>query len=208
MNKDKTGTLEDLFKDEIKDPFFYKLNLNESKDNQELFEKIQNIYKTGLMILFGDELTKTINIQNLSYRHINTINKYMLSIGIKVEYNRLTNFELNKLYESFLFELENIDEIDILVTKNWKLDEIISLNINIKDEVEDKDKIKNKISKILEKYPCINYLLKFKPISQLEDYAIIVKLSSEIHIINFKCANVADYSKPITIYNEFKINSI
>ena len=132
----------------------------------------------------------------------------MLSIGIKVEYNRLTNFELNKLYESFLFELENIDEIDILVTKNWKLDEIISLNINIKDEVEDKDKIKNKISKILEKYPCINYLLKFKPISQLEDYAIIVKLSSEIHIINFKCANVADYSKPITIYNEFKINSI
>jgi hypothetical protein len=208
MNKDKTGTLEDLFKDEIKDPFFYKLNLNESKNNKELFEKIQNIYKTGLMILFGDELSKTINIKNLSYRHIDKINKYMLSIGIKVQYNRLTNFELNKLYESFLFELENIDEIDILVTKNWKLDEIISLNINIKEEIEDKDKIKNKISKILEKYPCINYLLKFKPICQLEDYAIIVKLSSEIHIINFKCANVADYSKPITIFNEFKINSI
>ena len=124
MNKDKIGTLEDLFKDEIKDPFFYKLNLNESKNNKELFEKIQNIYKTGLMILFGDELSKTINIKNLSYRHIDKINKYMLSIGIKVQYNRLTNFELNKLYESFLFELENIDEIDILVTKNWKLDEI------------------------------------------------------------------------------------
>ena len=75
--------------------------------------------------MFGDELSKTINIQNLSYRPIDTINKYMLSIGIKVEYNRLTNFELNKLYESFLFELENIDEIDILVTKNWKLDEIV-----------------------------------------------------------------------------------
>ena len=43
--------------------FFLKLNLNESKDNKRLFEKIQNIYKTGLMILFGDELTKTINIQ-------------------------------------------------------------------------------------------------------------------------------------------------
>jgi len=202
------GTLEDLFKDEIKDPFFYKLNLNESKDNKELFEKIQNIYKTGLMILFGDEISKTINIQNLSYKHIEKINKYMLSIGIEVKYNKLTNYELNKLYESFLFELEYIDELDIIVTKNWKLDEIITISLNIKDGIEDKKITNNKIIKVIEKYPCINHLLKFKPIVNLKDYAIIAKLSDEIHIINFEFANVADYAKPITIYNEFKVNSI
>ena len=54
--EDKIGTLEELFKSELKEPFHYKLSLTDVRNNtKDIFESMRKMYTMGLVIHFGNE---------------------------------------------------------------------------------------------------------------------------------------------------------
>ena len=86
MNKYNVGDIKNVFKDEIKEPFHYDLNFNNVKDTKDLFKKICEIYKTGLVYLSGNE--KEVKVNNITYKDMEKMHKYMLSLGIEVIYRK------------------------------------------------------------------------------------------------------------------------
>ena len=102
-NSDNMSSLEDLFKAEIKKPFHYKLSLTDvNNNNHEIFESMRKIFMTGLVIHYGNEETKSININELSADKIDKIQQYMLSIGIKANYKIYKEADIDFLCEIYL----------------------------------------------------------------------------------------------------------
>lgn len=191
----KISTLEELFKGDLKKPFHYKLSLVDiNNSDREIFESMRKIFMTGLVIHFGNEETKTINISDLSPGKIDLIQKYMLSIGIKASYKVYNEMSLDYLYRRFINEIENINDVEIDIISNWKTQLIKTIKINVVNN--NKDSL-TEILTNLESHPEANYFLKMQPPNKLKDYAILVNVSSkETHIINFEFAKIGDYSKP------------
>ena len=199
--KNEKWDLEYLFKNDIKDPFFYNLELNKESDNKTLFENVKNIFFTGLLIHYGNVEEKKVDIDKLSPEKIKTIHDYMLSIGLKLNYKKIDAEERDLLYRRFLYDVENIEGITITIVSNWKTGNINSININIdsEDEITKKELI-NKIEIITNKHTEANYFLKINPPNKLKDYAIFVNMKeqNETHVISFDYANIGDYAKPLT----------
>ena len=50
-SEEKISSLEELFRADVKKPFFYKLSLQDiSNNNKDLFESMRKIYMKGLVI--------------------------------------------------------------------------------------------------------------------------------------------------------------
>lgn len=196
MSKDseQISTLEDLFKNELKKPFHYKLSLVDiNNSDRDIFESMRKIFMTGLVIHFGNEETKTINISELSPEKIDLIQQYMLSIGIKASYKVYDQTSVDYLYRRFIHDIENIKDAEIDIISNWKTQLIKTIRINVRNN--NKESL-DKILKKLESHTEANYFLKMQPPKKLIDYAILVNVSpNETHIINFEFANIGDYSK-------------
>lgn len=202
FNKAKKNTenmdLEYLFKNDIKDPFFYNLELNKSDNYQILFENVKNIFITGLIIHYGNEEEKKIDMVSLSPEKIKVISDYMLSIGLKVNYKLVDAEERDLLYRRFLYDIEHLEDITITVQSNWKTGFIQSINVNIDKEATKENTLKE-IAVITSKHTYANHFLKINPPIVLKDYAIFVNIGGKdiTHVISFDFANIGDYPKPI-----------
>ena len=195
QDSDQISTLEDLFKSDLQKPFHYKLSLVDiNNSDREIFESMRKIFMTGLVIHFGNEETKTINISELSPEKIDLIQKYMLSIGIKANYKVYNESSVDYLYRRFIHDIEDIKDVEIDVISNWKTQLIKTIKINVTNN--NKESLDNILNK-LELHTEANYFLKMQPPKKLKDYAILVNASpKETHIISFEFAKIGDYSKP------------
>ena len=198
INKDQMN-IEYLFKNDVKTPFFYNLELNKTNDFKLLFENVKNIFLTGLIIHFGNEKDKQIDLQNLSTDKINLISEYMLSIGVKVHYKLVDAEQRDLLYRAFLYDIENIEDITITVQSNWKTGFINSINVNL-DKEDTRSETLKEIAIVTNKHPEANHFLKINPPNKLKDFAIFVNMGGQnvTHVISFDFANIGDYPKPIS----------
>tara|TARA_B100001093_G_scaffold476244_1_gene502427 strand:- start:459 stop:1094 length:636 start_codon:yes stop_codon:yes gene_type:complete len=194
-NDEKIGTLEELFKAELKEPFHYKLSLTDVKNNtKDIFESMRKMYTMGLVIHFGDMDKQSIDIQTLSYDKIEKINKYMLSIGIKATYKVYKPQDVDYLYRRFLNRIDTFKDLSIDVIQDWKTQLIKSIRLNV---INNNKTILDKIMDELEDHHEANFFLKMKPPKKLHEYAILVTTKENmVHAINFDFANIGDYSKP------------
>lgn len=194
-SEEKISSLEELFRADVKKPFFYKLSLQDiSNNNKDLFESMRKIYMKGLVIHYGDESNNSVNIQKLTPDKIDKINKYMLSIGIKTNYKIYKSLDIDYLYKQFIKDLENLENLDIFTVQNWKTQLIQSIKLNVTNNDED---TRTKIMEILSNHTEANYFLKLNPPKKLIDYAILVTIGTgDVHVISFDFAKLGDYSKP------------
>ncbi len=194
-NEEKISSLDDLFKADLKQPFFYKLSLQDVKnDYKDIFESMRKIYMKGLIIHYGNQETNSINIEELTPEKIDNINQYMLSIGIKTHYKIYKPLDIDYLYRGFIRDIENLDNLEISIVSDWKTQLIQSIKLNVTHN--NKDTL-DKIMDILSNHTAANYFLKMQPPKKLKDYAILVNVGKgEVHTIHFEFANLGDYSKP------------
>ena len=193
--EDKIGTLEELFKSELKEPFHYKLSLTDVRNNtKDIFESMRKMYTMGLVIHFGNEEKQSVDIQTLSPDKIEKINKYMLSIGIKATYKVYKARDIDYLYRRFLNRIDTFKDLSIDIISDWKTQLFKSIRLNV---VNNNKETLDKIMKELEDHYEANYFLKMKPPKELKEFAILVATKDNTtHVINFDFANIGDYSKP------------
>ena len=91
-----------IFDNEPQVPFFYNLTFKDVKTNTEIFKKFEELFKTGLVKLFGSQ--NKLDIRKLTLDNIETIKKYLLSFGIKVIYNVYTNYEKDQYLRCLFVE--------------------------------------------------------------------------------------------------------
>lgn len=192
--------LDDLFKGELKDPFFYNLNINATNDYPSIFEKIKEIFLTGLLIHAGDQETKNINIDKVTYDNIVKIQKYMLSVGLDLKYQKIDNETKDYIYRNFLFDIEHLEDLEILTINDWKTGLITNIKLNI---VNDNQKTLEDVKTISRRHTSANFFLKIHPPNSLKDFAIFVNKDKDVHVFSFDFAKIGDhnnsmYCKPKT----------
>ncbi len=194
-------TIEYIFKNDIKDPFFYNLQLNEIDDCGKLFETVKNIFLTGLLIKYGDVEKKSIDIPSLSKEKFDKISKYMLSIGLSVRLTYVDEKEKDYLFRQFLYQIEKIEDITITVQSNWNTGLIGNININM-SQVKNDNGVSAKLEQIKDiakKHPITNHFLKIYKPTCLKDYAILVNIDNQsLYVVSFDYANIGDLGKTIT----------
>lgn len=200
MNKYNVGDIKNVFQDEIKEPFHYDLNFNNVKNTKDLFNKICEIYKTGLVHLAGNE--KEVKVKNITYKDMEKMHKYMLSLGIEVIYRKLTDYEKTQYWTYLLDDLIKLPEINVNVTLDWKTQNIIAsqLKITTKNKKETFTKIylitkKHLLASQLTNFLGLNFEKELNIKKELKYYSFINKLDDGTHIVSFDFANIAKYSK-------------
>ena len=192
-----------VFEKDIQDPFYYDLTINDISSTKGLFDKISEIYKTGLITLYGNN--NKLEIKDLTYKDLEKMHKYMLSFGIEVNYKKITNYEKTQYYKYLLDELVKLEEININVTLDWGSQNIISseLKITTKNKKETFDKIK----RIMQNHLLICKLTNFLGLNfdkDLKHYTLIYKFKNENHIISFDFANMSKYGKSVSYITRHK----
>ena len=125
---------------------------------------MRKIFMTGLVIHYGNEETKSININELSADKIDKIQQYMLSIGIKANYKIYKEADIDFLYRRFIYDIEKVKDVDIDVISNWKTQYIKTIKINV---INNNKESLDKILETLDDHTAANYFLKMKPPSEL-----------------------------------------
>lgn len=182
-----------IFRDELKQPFFYKVDITDLETVEQLFKQIYEIYKIALATLFGDE--KTIHIQNLTFDKLEKAKQYMLSLGIEVLYYRLTQTEQTNLYKYLLTELES-EDINIIASVDWRTQEITGCKLTF-----NKNTNINNIVNILNNHKKLCRALNFfglKEKKELDDFCEKIILDNDIHIVSFRPANIAKYGPTVS----------
>jgi len=182
-----------IFCDELKQPFFYKIDITDLETIEQLFKQIYEIYKIALATLFGDE--KTIHIQNLTFDKLEKAKQYMLSLGIEVLYYRLTQTEQTNLYKYLLTELES-EDINIIASVDWRTQEITGCKLTF-----NKNTNINNIINILNNHKKLCRALNFfglKEKKELDDFCEKIILDDDIHIVSFRPANIAKYGPTVS----------
>ena len=172
--------INELLKGNPKEPFSINLNINsESGSTEDLYNKIKDIFIKGLIIYSGDELENSININEIHFKHIDIMIKHMLSMGIDVKLKNYNPGTKDCLFKDLLYDIQNINNIDIKVLKDWNSDLIEKININLKITENNLSPLityKNAIKRHFE----ANHFLKLSPPSVLHDYAMFIEDSINI----------------------------
>lgn len=192
-----------LFERDIQEPFYYDLTINDVSNTKGLFDKISEIYKTGLVTLYGSG--NTIKIKDITHKDLEVMNKYMLSFGIEVTYKRITNYEKNEYWKYLLDELVKLEQVNANVKIDWKNQYIIKSELTIK--TDNKKDIFTKIQNIMKNHLIACQLTNFLGLnfhSELKHYTIVYKLNEETHIISFDFANMAKYGKSVSYITRHK----
>jgi len=191
---ENTKNLDEFFKEPIKDPFHYNLNLKCNK-LEDLFVKIKNIFIKGLIIHAGDEENNTVNIDGLTDKDIKKVSDYMLSIGFDVKFKKYDTEKKDYIFRDFLYDIENFPELDIKVVMDWKTNFITEIKLTALNNNQD---TVSKIVKATEKHIHANYFLKIRPVKNLNDFAIFFKKPDYVYTLNF------DFLKPGGIPNHIE----
>ena len=192
-----------LFERDIQEPFYYDLTINDVSNTKGLFDKISEIYKTGLVTLYGSG--NTIKITDITHKDLEVMKKYMLSFGIEVTYKRITNYEKNEYWKYLLDELTKLEEVNANVKIDWKTQYIIKSELNIK--TNNKKDVFTKIRNIMKNHLIACKLTNFLGLdlhSELKHYTLVHKFNEETHIISFDFANMAKYGKSVSYITRHK----
>jgi hypothetical protein len=199
MESAKELTLEILFTDFVKNPFTYNLNLGDQiqeKTIKCLFEKIKEIFLTGLIfttdnkVLYTPDGKKSVLLDKISEKEILKIKEYMLSIGIEVVYKIYTEEDKDYHIRRLLYAVENIKDIKISTTNDWKTQYISNVSINVKPQQH------KELMKIIKKFPESNYFLNMYEPEDISDFRIQYMKKEDpttVHVIRFKEAKMTDY---------------
>ena len=85
-------------------PHSFEISFSDIKTSEELFERILHIYKSGLVILLGDQ--EGFDLRNLTDDNRLLMKQYMKSIGINTKIYTLNNTDVHDIYEMLAIKLE------------------------------------------------------------------------------------------------------
>ena len=124
--------------------------------------------------------------------------QYMLSFGITVFYEAYTSIDLDHLFRAFLFDIEHISNLNIIITSDWKTSRITSIELKLSKLVDDECV---KFLTILKSHNKVNMFLKFYKPTILKDFGTVLNVGdNKSHLIYFDFANPADFE------NKYKFN--
>ena len=192
----KVNTIEDIFNNNIEEPFFYKINFNSDDDKIEsLYIRIKNIFIKGLVMHYGNAVQNNIIIDNITLEQFNKIKKYMLSIGIETQLKEYESSDIDFVIRKLIYDVQYLDDLSIDITSNWKTQYINKVSFNITNSnIDTIQKLKDNIDKNIE----ANFFLNINKPTRLKDFPIIIKKKGDTKtkIINFDYAKIMDYPKP------------
>lgn len=197
---EKVKTIEDIFNNNIEQPFHYNINFNSDDDKIEsLFLKIKNIFLKGLIMHYGDNANNSINIDNITIEQFNKIKKYMLSIGIETKLKEYDKTDVDYLIRNLIYDVHYLDDIEIYTTSNWKTQIINKVSFTIiNNNIDTIKKLKEAVDKNFE----ANYFLNINKPTKLHHFPLIIKKKDveKTIIINFNYAKKMDYPKPNPLF--------
>ena len=201
--KSKLENVKALFEKEIQEPFYYDLTINDISNVKGLFNKISEIYKIGLVTLYGSN--NKVEIKDITYKQLETLNKYMLSFGIEVTHKIITSYDKDQYMKYLLDELTKLEEVNANVKIDWKTQHIVNTEITIK--TKNKKETFVKIQNIMKNHLMACQLTNFLGLnlhSELNHYTMVYNLNKESHIIFFNFANMGKYGKSVSYITRHK----
>lgn len=160
----------DFFKQSPKPPFYYQFLLNSIESESEIFDVLKSLFLVGICIHYN---LSVLDLHCITEEHIYKISEYLLSLGIKM-YKKSFNYEeLHNLYEDFLKDVENIENIDLIKSIDHKTNFI--QKISIVSNINNLEKIKE-FNKILDKHYILNYFEKWFTPNKLRDFYIPIEI--------------------------------
>ena len=195
MDEISNITFEKIFTNPIKEPFTYNLSQMIVHNNIEIiFNKVKEIFTMGLLYTTNKfnnlQHGKMIDLDKINEKDILLVKKYMLSMGIEVIYKTYSEEDIDYHIKTVIYAIENIKDINLDITSDWKTQNIKKLHIKVKPEQAEE------LTKILKKYPESNYFLGLYKPETIKDYKIQYVKKDEpkiVHIINFEQAKITDY---------------
>ena len=187
----------DILKSKPKEPFSINLTINNSDGSTEdLFNKIKDIFVKGLMIQSGREIENSLNIKDIDMEHIEIMRQHMLSMGIDVKLRKYNRGTKDYLFRDLLYDIQNVENLEIKVLKDWNTDLIEKINISLKITNNDMTPL-NTYNKAIKKHFRANHFLKLGKPNVLHDYAILVQNENEddVSVLYFDYAKRGDYPK-------------
>lgn len=160
----------DFFKEKAKPPFYYQLLLSSFKTEYEIFQMLKNLFFIGICDHFNISL---FDLHKINIEHIKIISQYLLSLGIKVYYKTYNYEQLHQLYENCLKDIEHIENIEIIVSTDYKTKFI--QKVKITNNILDDNKI-NQYHNILKKHFILNFFEKWYNPNKLHDYYIPIEI--------------------------------
>lgn len=191
--------LETFYNSNIKNPFTYDFNFDTKpvNDGESIFEQLKQIFIKGLLyitkpdnvLIDGEKRTVLVNM--VSNKDIDTVKKYMLSMGIDVMHKEYTLDDKDYYIRGLLYDLQrNCKDCKLDVNMNWITQLIHNVNITIHPTHVDS------ATNIIKKHKEANVFLHLYKPFDISDYAISFVRENDndiLHIIHFKCANMSDY---------------
>ena len=197
---DNNINLDDFFNNSAKNPFTYNLNLGDDTNmsHDKLFEKVKNIFVQGLLYITDEKYIlvdgdkKSILIDQIPKKDIQTMNNYMLSLGIEVVHNEYTDDDKDYQIRRLLYCLHDKlkDHVKIDITMDWVKQLIKNTKITC-----DKSHM-DELNSIIRCYPEANYILKLYTPEKVEECHMYYNRADNpdiLNIIAFKRANMIDY---------------
>ena len=193
--------LDEFFNNIAKNPFTYNLNLGDDDTEityDKLFDKVKNIFVQGLLHITDsknivvDGEKKSVMIDKIPNKDINTVKEYMLSLGIEVVHREYTEEDKDYQIRRLLYCLQDKlkEHVKIDVTMDWVKQLIHKTQITC-----DKSKLEE-LNIILRSYPEANYILKLYTPEKVEECHMYYNKADKpnlLNIISFKTANIVDY---------------
>ena len=192
--------LDEFFNNIAKNPFTYNLHLDDDPEitYDKMFDKVKNIFVQGLLhitdsknILVDGE-KKSVMIDKIPNKDINTVKKYMLSLGIEVVHREYTEEDKDYQIRRLLYCLQDKlkEHVKIDVTMDWVKQLIHKTQITC-----DKSKLEE-LNSIIRCYPEANYILKLYTPETVEECHMYYNKADKpniLNVISFKPADIVDY---------------
>jgi len=192
--------LDEFFNNIAKNPFTYNLNLGDDPDitYDKMFDKVKNIFVQGLLhitdskniLIDGDK--KSVMIDKIPNKDIETVKEYMLSLGIEVVHREYTEEDKDYQIRRLLYCLQDKlkEHVKIDITMDWVKQLIHKTQITC-----DKSKLEE-LNIILRSYPEANYILKLYTPEKVEECHMYYNKADKpniLNVISFKTADIVDY---------------
>ena len=206
---EKMLSIEDLFRDEAKNPFHYDLNLANLDVNtgpEVIFENVKNIFIQGLIIISNGEALdsknkNSVSIDKMTETDFKKIRDRMLSIGIEAKYKTYDTNDKDYYLRGLMYKLEKKEGIKMTVSMDWHSQLISKVDFHLENK-----EILPSLMETIGNCPEANYFLNMVPPKNLKDYNIRYIKKEEpdkLHVIYFDAAHPlsANYSVSGSINN-------
>ena len=187
-------TLDDIFKNDIMEPFFYNFELyglDNKKDINTIYINVKNIFLRGLMVLL--DKMDGFDVNEINLNDINKMKGYMLSLGLELKLKRYSLEDIDLLTRGLIYDIEKIPDVNIEVTMDWHTQNIKNSVFSISNN--NTKSLNLMMSKFKYHYEA-NYFLQLVNPTNLIDIPLLIKRKDEpniTYIISFEFAKLSDY---------------